>query len=419
MLAFRKSIRLQCLPNTINMSSSFMSTVLQSNHNSGDETQQSSLIDGESYRVQLGEGIRTIELMKSSSKNLIDRNLALDLTSKLNLFSNSDTIECITFATEDQYVFSNGIDEDDLTVRGITLLNDIKTLVTTIDKANNHDNKVTVSVLEGTFSGSGLGIFSASKFKLATDTSKLKIDELYRGYLPIGFAYFMCNNQVCSPKEGKAFARYLALSQREVEAIDLFSLGLVTHLTEEKPHEVLHQTLTNSFRPGNGLKSKFDHRIDCNTIATVIDDMHFDFSLDISVTNDPLFDELFLVNVDSGVPDEEVFDETLDDDDIRMIKEDVNRIFGTNKYNHNQIIKELAAIDLPWAKDVADNIKSNMCDPVVIESWYHLTEMASEGKKSLQSVLNMEMNCNEKLWMRHTQGIDEGVRDVTKLFEES
>ena len=63
MLAFRKSIRLQCLPNTINMSSSFMSTVLQSNHNSVDETQQSSLIDGESYRVQLGEGIRTIELM--------------------------------------------------------------------------------------------------------------------------------------------------------------------------------------------------------------------------------------------------------------------------------------------------------------------------------------------------------------------
>lgn len=42
-------------------------------------------------------------------------------------------------------------------------------------------------------------------------------------------------------------ARYLAISERVIYSNDLYSLGLLTHLVEEQPHDSLAHAFAHTF----------------------------------------------------------------------------------------------------------------------------------------------------------------------------
>lgn len=360
----------------------FQSTAVIANNNTNDDNIKQSI------NVITTPGCRTIELCKS----LINQECVMKISNRLETYKNNEIVQAVIIASQSDDFFSDGIDEDDLTLRGKSLLLDYNNLIQMIDNYN----KPIISVLGGNLNGSGLGIFAASKYKLMTSKTRFILNELERGYLPIGLAYYIVRG--CD--EGKALARYIGLSQIEICGVDLHAIGMADYLVENHPHVALRDALSLSLSPGLGTKYKQDHNIDIDSLQEMLSDMHFETDLD-DVYNHEIWDKLLLVTPneaqddynngkDSGNNNDDE-----DENDLRNIINHITDIFNSSTYNEDEIINKLETINSNWSNNMINIIRNKKIDNSVIDAWYEITNIAYD--KSLKETLEIEMELNEKL----------------------
>jgi enoyl-CoA hydratase/carnithine racemase len=188
-------------------------------------------------------GSRVIELSNLSNGNLLTLETLTAVSSRLKTYAKNNIVSAVMFSSkvdpsrEDDNVFSVGVDYT------TSQSSDVLIAAQTLAREINEHKTITLSSFEGHTSGWAYGVFGGAKYRLGTADTVLCVDELSKGVLPLGGFAHHCSR---ANKDGVAFARYLALSQRSLECEELFSLGLISHIVSPECHTTLLLALGHS-----------------------------------------------------------------------------------------------------------------------------------------------------------------------------
>eukprot|EP01041_Mallomonas_annulata_P006127 gene6127-12405_t len=331
---------------------------------------------------QIIPGSRVLQLSEPESSNILKGTSLGMLNNFMTHFDDNITISAVFFASSSPDVFSGGVDENEIREKnGITIK-----LVHDVINSISSSKKVTLAVYGGYSSGSGYAIFSGSKYLLGTPSTKICIDELSRGYLPLGgLAYRFARG--CP--EGVAAARYFGCSQAMIYGNDAFSLGLVTHLVEEEPHISLCNALAHTISPRALEKSTQTESVDIDALPDLIEALHGEW--DIDVLDDEMWNKVLLVPMDG---ESEVFnDPSFSAEDAYTLAADIQHCFSTDDIQETVVrLREIASKEsgAPWATRALSNMEQ--LHPLLLHAWYKLTGIA--GKGGLEAVLEAEERVN-------------------------
>lgn len=189
-------------------------------------------------------GSRVLELADLRAGNVLTLDSLASISKKLRIFSSNPSVAAVMFSARidpskaDENTFSSGLD---FTADKPNL--DVLLAAQGLAKEVSSLRPISLAVYEGLCTGSPFGVFAGSRLRLGTSDTVLHITELAQGVLPIGgLAYHMARG--C--KDGVAMARYLAVAQRPVECVELYSLGLVSHIVPPECHTTLLTALGNT-----------------------------------------------------------------------------------------------------------------------------------------------------------------------------
>lgn len=283
-------------------------------------------------------------------------------------------------------------------------------------------SKSVVTVYSGLCTGTTFSAFASSNYRLATSTTHLIIKELLDGSFPTGgLAHHMCKN---SPS-GMAVARYAAVSGRPLMALDLYNLGLVTHIVEKNPQVHLCEALAHTvpdrpINPGDKNQTKVEKKIvfgddesgdiaddnswsdhTTSTFGKVIVDDALDDLLNtmhvadpigsdgkaIDIMSDKLWDKLLLVKPIANPYDPYIFsaDVTTDDvgdslpkEDMESIENDIVRIFSIDNIDEcTALLEKEAGLGKDWARKALVTMTRVSRERVM--RWWTVTRAAEEG----------------------------------------
>jgi enoyl-CoA hydratase/carnithine racemase len=330
-------------------------------------------------------GSRVLELSDAKAGNPLSLECITELKHYLNMYKTNDSVGTVMFASEDIHAFSRGLDADDLVANGEVMLRELSELCV---EMHNY-KKPLLSVMGGAMNGTAAGTFANTKYRLATTETRMRLDEVVTGYVPTGgLAWHLVRG--CD--EGKAMARYLAISQRQINGLDLFTLGLATHVTETKPHESLCHALGHTFLP-NMTESKYrqEMSVDIGAMDELLSSMHI--SSDIDVFQSDAWEQVLLVSPQeadaaAGGPGAE---EEEDPMDLSTIAAQVQDVFAEGDVD--TCLAKLAAIQKPWAQEAAS--LAPQLDKKVLQAWFDVTEAATS--LPIEGVLALETSNNHEL----------------------
>ena len=226
------------------------------------------LLPSSAVAAYIYPGSRVLEMSNFMTGNELNLEILSSLSSQLKYYDHNTAVDVVLFTArldpdlEDGNTFSVGLD----------LLSSVQSRDDVIEKAQLLSYEISTLPIqslvsfEGFTSGSAFGIFGGSKYRLATSNTILQLTELREGLLPIGgCAFHLVNahrslassksishneeNKVEAAKtaeEGLAFARYLAVSQRKIESVELFALKWVSHIVSQECYTTLCLALANT-----------------------------------------------------------------------------------------------------------------------------------------------------------------------------
>jgi enoyl-CoA hydratase/carnithine racemase len=186
-------------------------------------------------------GSRALELGDMDNGNPLTRSTIAQLALKMRQFNNNNAVSVVLLTSrldpdrDDDNIFSVGLDVT-MDNRDIELATNAQKLAAFISDHTAY----TIAVYEGDSSGSPYGLFGGSKYRVASCNSQLQLNELAQGLLPLGG---MARHMVKGCKEGLAFSRYVAVSQRWLASSELYSLGLVSHILPQECYTTLLHAL--------------------------------------------------------------------------------------------------------------------------------------------------------------------------------
>jgi len=332
-------------------------------------------------------GSRTLELSQSSVGNPLSLGLLTELKDYLKIYQDNTMVGTIIMASENKELFSQGLVMEELRENRNVVLLELAKVATRM----NHYKKPIVSVLGGEMTGTTLGLFSNAKYRLATPETRVRLDEIVGGFVPCGgLAWHM----VRGSDMGKAMARYLAISQREITGMDLFQLGLATHLTESEPHDALTFALEHTHDLDLAeTKYRQEMTVDVGTLESLIDTMHME--CDVDVLSHKAWDDVMLVSPREA--DEEarrlglVEEEEVDEMELTHIASAVKDIFQDGDWD--TCYSRLAAMEQPWAQEAAS--LAPQLNRHAVEAWFSLTELA--GGVPIEKATKIETEMNSEL----------------------
>lgn len=320
-------------------------------------------------------GSRVLELSRSDDGNPLSLNMLMILKDHLKGYEDIDTVGAVLFTSESDNQFSRGLDADDLVTQSSILLPELGSVCTQIVKFGK--KKASISVMGGQMNGTALGLFSHASHVLMTPETRVRLDEIVAGYIPTGGLVWKL---VRACPEGKAFARYMAVSQREMTGYDMFQLGLGTHLTENKPQLALCAALGDTFVPVES-DTKYEQvmTVDMTALDGLLEAMHLESDLD--PLSNPLWDEAILVSPNEAQAhakelglEDDLADDVMDEDvmDVGTIGKEVLEVFG--KGSMVECLERLKQSNSLWAEEAAS--VASQLDQEVLKQWFDLTETA-------------------------------------------
>jgi len=331
---------------------------------------RAALIDNEPVFVMSYPGSRVLLLAAPDRGNDLSPQVTMALEEKLRQYSTNESVSAVFFASRSPDVFSTS--ENSSTKANMQSLNSFVTALASFGKPS-------LAVYSGSMNGTGFAAFAGSKYLLGGPSLSLISNELSKGKLPsAGFAFQFTK---CG-KYGVYMARYLAVSQREVRADDLYKLGLLTHLVEDEAYVSLADALAHTI-PSKSAVSK-GSVVEADSLEELLDTMH----VEENTLGDPLsheaWDKFLLVppNREDARPRDDELD---DDNDLFNSRDDIMKCFnGTPE----MAIKKLAEFNKPWALDAIDKISS--VDRSLLNTWWKVTESISFTNAKLGDFLRIE-----------------------------
>lgn len=129
-------------------------------------------------------GSRALELCRPDSGNTITEPILNTIKSKMDLYSEIETITAVMITSMSPHFFSSGLET--------RFLEDKQRRKQFISKANQtsemfgKSDKETVGIFSGDIDSTVFGVFATAKHRLGTDSTKFRVKDLLEGRLPIG-----------------------------------------------------------------------------------------------------------------------------------------------------------------------------------------------------------------------------------------
>ena len=315
-------------------------------------------------------GSRVLSLASPGTGNELGPAVTGALEHHLRSYESNETVSAVFFASRSPDVFSTSAQSSSR-----PNLASLGSFVTALSSFK----KPTLAVYSGSVNGTGFAAFSTCKYLLGGPSLSLVSDELSQGKLPsAGFAFQFTK---CG-RHGVSLARYLAVSQREVRADELYNLGLLTHLVEDEAYVSLADALAHTIPPTNANDGAI---VVESAIEDLLDTMH----VEETSLGDPLaheaWDKLVLVppNREDTKPRPDDASEVAAD--LYDIRDDVLKCFGGTP---EMAIKKLSEIDAAWARHAIEQL--GKVDRNLLNSWWRITESVSFPGVKLADILRQE-----------------------------
>lgn len=247
----------------------------------------------ESHSVHNFPGSRFVELTRHLSGNPFTGLVLKKLANDFLLLEENDAVGTVIFGTnvECGESFSTGFCEKSLQINRNQTLQGLYTLARLFSTYK----KDFVSVSGSKMPGTVLGLNLNAKYRLGVPSLECTVTELTRGYVPAGgLAYHFSRK---ADAAGLIMARYLAYSLRTIQAVDLYEMGLLTHLVLENPHFMLCDALGHSI----GSVSQAYQQLPSHpeTLKELLDTMHVcDDEWLEDPMDDPYWDKFMLIKTD-------------------------------------------------------------------------------------------------------------------------
>lgn len=133
------------------------------------------------YFVHAAAGLRVIELNKPEEGNYLTLATVKSIHNRLETYQTNDAVSAVMFfATSD--VFSLGLDP----VEYKTNLPELLVSIHRLSRAIKASAKPILTCYNGLISGTAFAVFHGAKYRLATASARLCVDDLFRGQLPLG-----------------------------------------------------------------------------------------------------------------------------------------------------------------------------------------------------------------------------------------
>ena len=319
-------------------------------------------------------GVRAVELCRPDKGNYLTTSVVQNLTKKIEDFENNWVANAIFLGSQSLYFFSAGVHESDFL--------DEKTEGQELDKAIQvcasrvfDFPKHMISLYGGFITGTPFGMLLGSHYRLGTPSLLLCVNEPSRGQVPMGgLALGFARHSSIAP----VVLKYLAVSGATLHSNELFELGVLTHLTDHKPHRGLQygDTIlrrdTKAVQPAHG---------EAEFLDDMIDDM--DINVEMDIHSHEAWDQFLTVPV--AVPEADAIEDT----NIKLIFEGMEPVFtqgvSFEESVHLLVEKRKQQPGQAWVENALRHVVK--CNPLALKCWFRLVDESQRLAETHKSML--------------------------------
>lgn len=349
-----------------------------------DEVEMKSMLAAEEERlasyggVQVisSTGVRAVEFCRPDKGNFFTASVINNLTKKIEDFESNWIANAIFLGSRSLFFFSKGVHESDFLDKdsGRELDRSIQLCASRIYDFPEH----MISLYGGYISGTPFGMLLGCHYRLGTPSLLLCLEEFRRGQIPLGcLALQFARYSTIAP----IVLKYLAVSGATLHSNELYELGVLTHLTDHKPHRGLQygdtilKNDTQAVQPAQG---------EPEYLSDMIDDM--DINADIDIHSHEAWDQFLTVPV--AVPEADpleptniklIFDEMAPCFEGVETLEDCLKLLVEKRKQYASDSEERAWVDKALANAVH-------CSPLALKCWFRLVDEAQDAAETFRSM---------------------------------
>lgn len=347
-----------------------------------DEVEINSMLQAEEDRlasyngvqVLSSAGVRAVELCRPDKGNYLTTSVVQNLSKKIEDFENNWVANAIFLGSQSLYFFSGGVHSSDFLQKegeGRELDKSIQVCASRVLDFPNH----MISLYGGFVTGTPFGMLLGSHYRLGTPSLLLCLNEPTRGQLPIGgLALGFARHSTIAP----VVLKYLAVSGATLHSNELYEMGVLTHLTDHKPHRGLQFGDTMLIKETQAVQSAHG---EAAYLDDMIDDM--DINVDMDVHSHEAWDKFLTVPV--VVPEADPVEAT----NIKLIFNEMESCF-TEGVTLEQSVKLLIEKkeqqpENEWVDNALRNVVKS--SPLALKCWYRLVDQSQGVAEKYQKMV--------------------------------
>ena len=306
-------------------------------------------------------GVRAVEFCRPDKGNYFTTSMLQNLINKIDDFEKNWVANAIFLGSQSLYFFSAGVHDTDFLSNNEGLELD-KTIQICSSRIYDFPEHI-IALYGGFITGTPFGMLLGCHYRLGTPSLLLCLNEPTRGQIPLGcLALGFARYSTVSP----TILKYLAVSGATIHSTDLYELGILTHLTDHKPHrgmqygDTIVTNDTKAIQPAHGEPEYLANMIDDLDINADFEDVRFHEA----------WDRFLTVPVSAPEPD------PVEETNIQLIFDEVEAIFkeGISLEESVQLLKKKREEDPDnvWVNNAIKNLVK--CSPFALKCWFQLVD---------------------------------------------
>lgn len=344
------------------------------------QSEQDRLASYNGVQVLNSSGVRAVELCRPDTGNYLTTSVTKTLIKKIEDFEKNWVANAIFLGSKSLFLFSGGVHTTDFLQQqqegvdgeGRQLDTAIQVCASRVLDFPKH----MISLYGGFITGTPFGMLLGSHYRLGTPSLLLCLTEPTRGQVPLGaLALGFARYTTIAP----VVLKYLAVSGATIHSNDLYEMGVLTHLTDHKPHTGLQYgdtillTETQAVQGPHGEPAFLDDMIDDMDINVDMEDIHAHESWDKFLT------------VPVAVP----ASDPVEDTNIQLIYEEMQGCFSlglTLEQTLDMLLeKQQQQPECAWVQQALRNVSK--ASPLALKCWYKLVDRSQTLAATYKSML--------------------------------
>jgi enoyl-CoA hydratase/carnithine racemase len=378
-------------------------------------------------------GSRVFEFRDKENENVLTSAKLSYFKKELEfLETNHQVFQTIFISRPADEYFSKGICMYDLLMDKKDYLEKIQWLADSINVFNQSNPRGHLMPhFSGLCSGTAFGIFIGADYPVGTDHTRVYIDELHMGLLPMGG---LSHHFAQKFESGKEVVRWMGVSKKQIDAEDLYGMRLISHYGGADCFESFCKGFGMSlpdFRE-DATKAEQEDMAQEESVSTYMDmrhigseDCNFDPD-DVGIMEEPIWTDLFAHQTESAYAKRDhgwdemhdnfheetgyaryrpkgwefdaseyeleeylpMIEECFEPDDVEETRKLLTSWATKGEKTDNKVLIEAAKQALQGMEDVK---------PAVLEKWFDLTKFAAREEATISEVYAKELLYNLEL----------------------